>query len=202
MSGKQAYDFEFLCGQKLRGATVGGITLPQRTLVQTTSHQDTSDLIRGMKKPGTAVVVAFTNYPVLDFATSLYDWYNAKVGTREVKVNSGAFVNVLLHLDLAEKKTTSAGKVEIVLRPEHQDAQITLTIMHNSAKPKIQLDNTFANRGKLDFAQVKQLFNQTVAVKFLNVANVSFDLDETEMARLVEKYTTLLGPKAFEIKRE
>ena len=77
MTVKQAYDFEFLCGQMLRGATVGGITLPQRTLVHTTSKEQTSNLIRGMKKPGSEVVVAFTNYPVLDFATSVYDWYNA-----------------------------------------------------------------------------------------------------------------------------
>ena len=194
---KRAYDFEFLCGQKLRGATVGGITLPQRTLVQTTSHQDTSDLIRGMKKPGTAVVVAFTNYPVLDFATSVYDWYNAKVSNDEnptLSVTSGAFVTVLLNLGLARKETTGTGKDEIVMQPEHQDAKITLTMIHNSADPKFKLDDKFGNKHRnLDFALVEKLFNKTVAVKFLNIADVSFDLDETEMARLVDKYKAWLG---------
>ena len=162
--------------------------MTMRKLVPAKSQDHTSKLISSIEEPGSVVVVAFPNYPVLDYATSVYDWYNAKVGTREVGVNSGAFVNVLLNLELAEKKTTSAGKAEIVMRPEHQDAQITLTMIRRSDATNCKFDNEFGkDHSDLDFTEVRTLFEQTVAVKLLNIADVSFDLDETEMARLVEK---------------
>jgi len=103
LTGKE-FEYEDLYAQLLRGGSVGDVRLPERTLLPTTSQEHTSELIRGMTNEGQFVVVAFPNYPVLDFVTSLCNWINAKVGDSTPTVSSGAFVTLLLNLDLVERQ--------------------------------------------------------------------------------------------------
>ena len=184
MNGKRAFEYEDLCGLLLRGGSVGNVTLPERRLVPTTNQEHTSSLIRGIKKEGQMVVVAYKSYWVLDFATSLYHWFNAKVGESTPTVNSGAFVTLLLELDMAtkedldppeeielsnKKKTT---KKKLVMKLS-EDEKITLTVMRNTpARTFVFKDNTGLNNEDLEYSdELKELFEKHITVEFLDVSN-------------------------------
>ena len=117
--GRRAFEFEDLCGMLIRSATVGETQLPARTLVLPKSEDETSKVIREMWAEGQKVVVAYgKNYPVLDFATCRYAWFNAKVGSKKPTVKAGAFITLMLKLELAEKVD---GK--LVMKDEHKNAK-------------------------------------------------------------------------------
>ena len=123
-------------------------------------------------KESQSVVVAFknpfTNYPVLDFAMSLYSWFNVKVDDSTPTVKSGAFVTLLLDLGLADKVD---GK--LVMRKEHENAQFKLTMMRNNAKTtcNFKMDEAGTNHIDLKYSEVKEVFDKHVSVQYIDMGS-------------------------------
>jgi len=196
LNGKVAFRYEDHCGLLLRGfGSFDGTKLPQRTLLPTTSQKHTSALIRGKKGDNSVVVVASTGYPVLDYATSLYGWYNAKVGESAPTVNSGAFVSLLLNLDLAYKKES-----KLVMKEEHEEAKITLTMMRNNAGTTFAFkDDAGKNHKDLKFSDVEELFQKHVTVKYIDTSkwDARGDYNKAEIDKLLIKYKDQLPAETF-----
>ena len=71
-----------------------------RAHVSPTTQAETSARVRSLTDDKNEFVVASTNYPVLDFATSRHDWINGKV-RKKVEVESSGFVKLMVDLCLA-----------------------------------------------------------------------------------------------------
>jgi hypothetical protein len=170
---KTAYAFEefinvFLC----MGDKIDGVKLPDRKRVNANSEADTSKLIRALTGEENQLVVAHTAYPGLDSATSLYDWFNAKVGLK-ADVDSGAFVKLMTELGLASivgdelKWTGEEGK------------KVTLTFVRNTPSKDFKCKFTQSkakHSKKMDFKKLKAFYNKHVVV-------VSRDASDWERCR-------------------
>ncbi|KAJ1442347.1 hypothetical protein B484DRAFT_390095 [Ochromonadaceae sp. CCMP2298] len=153
----------FLC----MGDTIDGVKLPQRNRVNADSEAKTSELIRALTGEENQLVVAHTGYPVLDSATSLYDWFNAKVGPK-AEVNSEPFVTLMTELGMASivgddlKWKGKKGK------------KITLTYVRN--KPSEDFECKF-NQSKakhmkeMDFDKLEAFYNKHVVVVPLDASD-------------------------------
>jgi len=173
---KTAFQFETMIPTLLQMADEPGWARHVRPATQA----DTSRAIRSLPATTTdTVVVASTNYPVLDFATSPTDWFNAKVGDNKPKVGASAFVTVLLELGLASKE---GGKLVMkdsetrinctILRPDDADKLST----DSDGLLEFDLENTL-NTGKhrdLDYDQVETVFKRHVQGKALDIS-AAFD---------------------------
>ena len=190
--GRSAFQYERVCGMLMRSGVVQGTQLPARTLVTPKSEDETSKVIRKLRAESRKLVVAYGDkYPVLDFATSRYAWLNAKVGDAKPRVNAGAFVTLMLDLELAEKVDRT-----LVMKDEHKDAKITLTMLRNQDTSKAQrrhvLDlKTALNHEDMNLTQVEEIFKKHVNVEYLNMAKWQ-RLDhkdlERRMSALLKKY--------------
>jgi hypothetical protein len=124
-------------------------------------------LIRNLPKDEGTLVVAFGGYSLLDFATSLYEWYNAKVGKATPNINSAAFVNLMTtQLRLADQVDD-----ELQMKDEHKAAKITLTFVRNNSSNTWKFANTFLATTQLDFEKLEAFFNKHVEVKFIDSSN-------------------------------
>ena len=129
------------------------------------SKAETNAAIRALgDEPSDTVVVASSNYPVLDFATSRSDWFNAKAGKDKAKVGASAFVTTVVGLGLARKED---GKL-VMLDPS---TRIRLTMMRasevekpsNSDGSSLQLSRDLSDKhSDLDVDQVQKVFDTHV----------------------------------------
>jgi hypothetical protein len=55
------------------GGTTGGVELPPRFRITTTSHAETAQLVRALTETDNQFVVAHTGFPVFDVANSIHD---------------------------------------------------------------------------------------------------------------------------------
>jgi hypothetical protein len=191
--GKRAFKFEDFVKILLKGGSVGEVSLLPRQQLNSTSQADTSRLICGLSEDERKLVVAFTNYvcfplssfscslycfsfycfffssfqSVLDFATSLNNWYNAKVGNAMPTVGSAAFVKLMTtQLKLADQ----VGD-ELQMKGEHKAAKITLTFVRNNSSKTWSFKNTFRGETPLSFEKLEAFFNEHVEVKFIDTSN-------------------------------
>lgn len=139
----------------MRSGVVELTQLPARTLVLSRSNGETSKFTREMWAGGQTVVVANDkNYPVLDFAAILYTGFIAEVGNENPRVNAGAFITLMLYLELAEEIN---GR--LVMKDEHKNSKIALTMLRNSDKSEAQETDvlelhTDSNHQDLDLKQI------------------------------------------------
>ena len=177
--GKHAFGFEDFVSTLLLGGTVGGVELPPRTQVNGTSEVHTSQLICALVDGGDTFVVAHSGYTVLDMATAINSWYNAKVGKSTSTIASGAFVTLMTkHLGLARKVD---GGLEWV---EGKETTITLTFVRNNPSELWKFVESFAKiHDDMDFEKVKAFFNEHVEVKSLDSSNLMITEDLEDMAR-------------------
>ena len=188
MTGREK-DF---CALMMRGGSVDNVQFPPRFLLRPSNINDTSARIRSLRAEGQGVIVASEGYPVIDFATSLYNWFNAKVGPSVPSVNIGAFITVMLDLGLAHK---SQGK--LVMNKEHNSANITLIMLRNNPTTNSDGKNyeweatVGRNHKDMDLDQVKDVFVRHVDVKVLDVTKWKLpeyeDLD-TRIPKLLAKF--------------
>ena len=139
-------------------------------------------------------MVAHTGHVVLDMATAINSWYNAKVGTSTPTIGSGAFVTLMTeHLDLARKVD---GGLEWV---EDKKTAITLTFVRNNSSDKWDFVKKFgAKHASMDFEKVEAFFTEHVKVKVLDSSNL-MPLEKREVevmqrtSNLVGEYEKLTG---------
>jgi hypothetical protein len=190
---KTAFAFEelinvFLC----MGKTINGVKLPDRKRVNANSEADTSKLIRALTGEENQLVVAHTAYPGLDSATSLYDWFNAKVGLK-ADVDSGAFVKLMTELGLASivgdelKWTGEEGK------------KVTLTFVRNTPSKDFKCKFTQSkaeHSKKMDFKKLKAFYNKHVVVVPFDASDWErYRKDVVSTKKLYNTYQTLIQSK-------
>jgi hypothetical protein len=158
----------------------------------------TSESILNMKDG--QFVKTSTNYPVFDYATSPYDWYNAKVRgpevqSGEVKISSSAFVTVLENLKLAAIDAAGTGLVW-----KGEEKTITLTMMCNNGSTSWKFEDTFKSLKEenkkfgLKFAKVTAFFKKHVTVKTLDVSKIADAQDDmAETIEIADQYKKLIG---------
>ena len=185
--GTRAFKFEDFVSTLLLGGTVGGVELPPRTRVNATSQENTSQLIRALVAGDKKFVVAHTGYVVLDMATAINSWYNAKVGTSTPTIGSGAFVTLMTeHLDLARKVD---GGLEWV---EDKKTAITLTFVRNNSSDKWEFVTKFgAKHASMDVEKVEAFFTEHVKVKVLDSSNL-MPLEKREV-EVMQRTSNLVG---------
>ncbi|MDE0896910.1 MAG: hypothetical protein OSB10_10045, partial [Planctomycetota bacterium] len=187
--GTRAFKFEDFVSTLLLGGTVGGVELPARTQVNGTSHENTSQLIRALVDGDKKFVVAHDGYVVLDMATAINSWYNAKVGKSTPTIGSGAFVTLMTkQLELAREVD---GGLEWV---EDKKTAITLTFVRNNSSDKWDFEKKFgAKHASMDFEKVEAFFTEHVKVKVLDSSNL-MPLEKREVevmertSNLVDEY--------------
>ena len=122
------------------------------------------------------MVAASRNFPVLDFATSKYDWFNVVNADTCPSVRSSALVDVLVKLGMAREENG-----ELVLTDRHADATITLVLMCNSAKEidasKVLYD-TSTKDGGASFESVEEVWRKNFVVKSVDMSDWGARLDE------------------------
>ena len=131
-------------------------------------------------------MVAHTGYGVLDMATAINSWYNAKVGKSTPTIWSGAFVTLMTEqLELAREVD---GGLEWV---EDKKTAIMLTFVRNNSSDKWGFEKKFgAKHSSMDFVKVEAFFTKHVTVKILDSSNLRpverHDWDRT--GSLVDEY--------------
>jgi hypothetical protein len=152
-------------------------------------------LIKALTGEEMRLVVTHTSYPVVDSATSLYDWYNAKVGPKAV-VDSGAFVNVMTRLGLAEvveNKLEWKGK---------EGKKVKLTFVRNEPSDEFKLAFNDKNSEKMNFEELKEFFNMHVKVVPLDAScweNYRKNLVRT--SQLSIEYHAILEANGYDLRQ-
>ena len=123
----------------LKVGSLGGTTFPARKVVVGTSQKHTTALINRnteLRRQGQVVDVvhASNRYPILDFAISNTQRFNAKVGSSDVKVSLRAFVSLMRYLNFA---IVSGSSLVVTLSPP---PRISMTMVQNSDANKITFD--------------------------------------------------------------
>lgn len=152
-------DFKERCAHLLRGGMnvrLAGVMPEERHVIPTENHQQFISTISPIKKMG-GMYVAVQFYPVIDFASTVSDWYNCKEAWGKATVNSGDFVKVVQDLGLADDNL-------------EMQQNITLTMMRYSPDGFELLDTG-------DFDKVKALFENHVTVKFIDMTQMDCDWD-------------------------
>ena len=199
---KSAFVFEDFTRIMLKGGMVGGVNLRSRDQVNKDSHAETSAFVCTLTDDQNKFVVAPTNYPVFDMATSLYDWYNAKVGNSKPKIGSGPFVKVMTQLGLARVVGDELHW------EKDKEAKITLTFMRNRSFEDWEFTDSFrvpkkdakVKKVAMDFEKVKAFFQEHVEVKTLDISNwtplSSPECDAmSKTSDLVHEYEDITGQK-------
>ena len=164
LEGAQAFQYEDVCAMLWKGGWWNSKDLPQRKLVCGANLKHTTHLIR--KSNGGYVVRASSCYPILDFATSSRDWYNANVGERDVKISLNAFVTLMIRLGFGK---VGGGNLNVQVNL----GTITLTMIRNSRVTTHRYDTTLAKKyldEGLTPDKVRAVFEQTVEVVFFDTA--------------------------------
>ena len=167
LEGAQAFQYEDVCAMLLKGGWWNGKKFPQRKVVCGANLKHTTRLI--MESNGRYVVRASSCYPILDFATSSRDWYNAKVGERVVKISLSAFVTLMISLGVGE---VVSGNFNV----QANLGKITLTMIRNSRVATRSYDTTLAKKyvdEGLTPNKVRAVFEKTVEVVFFDTATWS-----------------------------
>lgn len=127
---------------------------------------------------------------MLDFATSIYDWYDAKSGKSKPEVKAGAFATLMLHLGLADK----VGD-RLVMKPQYENDTFSLTMLRNGG-PGAEKSHYkwISGRGRhkdLNGDELKKFFEEHVEVKVLDTTkweDRASDTSDNIIEECLEKY--------------
>ncbi|KAJ1404627.1 hypothetical protein B484DRAFT_437103 [Ochromonadaceae sp. CCMP2298] len=197
LDGTRAFEYEDFVYLILLGAKYGDVEWPIRDRVSTFSQAETSKRVCDLADEESKVVVAHKNYPVLDMATAIDQWINAKVGNHRPITLAGAFVNVMTRqLGLACVDNNALQWVEC------KETKITLTFMRNRAHTGFEFKDDLGETKRyslMDFAQVKAFFDKNVEVKYFDCSNLRSlsgpERDVMEMTSKLVKEYAIFVPK-------
>jgi len=189
--GTTAFLFENTTPKLLR------LVLPEwHTHLRPQTQEDTTAAIRRLgDKASDTVVVASVNYPVLDFATSLYDWYNAKAGATSPTVKASAFVTVLLDLELA-RKAGDGRRRKLVMKDPNTQIRLVMLRTNDKGLPSNVLEKGLSSseHSDLKYGQVKKVFEKHVQVEARCICEYfgAYAEDTLELWNYFKKYAESL----------
>jgi hypothetical protein len=191
LTGSNAFDFEDVCAMLLKGGTWGNRNLQSRTIVCGKNWHRTSQLILSLRSGNKKLVRASNCYPLLDFATEPYEWFNAKVGERDPKISLSAFVTLMRYLGCAD---IVGGKLKV----KNGLPKISLVLIRNVSASQFTFDKKMARSYEtMDCNQVQRVFEETVEVTFLNTSDWSreqaFDARISAIEEMLDNYSIALN---------
>lgn len=163
LTGAQAFTIEDICVMFLEGGSWNGQPQPTREVVCGASLDDTTTKIKELPADGTKFVRASNCYPILDFAVTETQWFNAKVGESTPKVSLSAFVTIMKKLGFA---TVSPANVLVLV---DATKKISLTLIRNNADKKCTFDTKLAKSYKdMSVDQIQAVFEEVVTLNYLD----------------------------------
>jgi hypothetical protein len=116
-------------------------------------------------------------------------WLNAKVGESTPKVSLSAFVTLMQYLDFASIQNNS-----LVLK--EGAPKITLTMIRNRGSQNVAYDRSLPKTyEKMDAGQIQKVFEENVAVKFLDTTQWSLEAAfDARMSIVEEMLNEYAGP--------
>ena len=183
---KTAFQFENYTRELLNaGGSFGGGPFPPRVPVHARDNEDTAAKICALTD-GNKFVVASTNFPLLDFAVSCYELFNAKIGDQKIAIKSSAFLEVLQLFELVS--VDEFGKLQWE-KGKGGKGKIRLTFMRNTDNTSWHFQDTTTSLKKqtdAKFGAIKEFFNENVEVNCIDVSALEHDTAANVAAYLNE----------------
>ena len=180
---KTAFQFENYTRELLKdGGSFGGVSFPPRVPVNANDRQDTVAKICSLTD-GNKFVVANTAFPLLDFAVSCYDLFNAKIGHNKILIQAGAVLQVLTLFELVVVDVD--GKLQWV---KGKEGTIRLTFMRNTRATESKLQNNISKNRKteVNFDAIKEFFDENFKVHYIDLSALELDTTASVAAVLKE----------------
>ena len=168
LTGDNAFEFEDVCAVLLQGGIWKGIPFPKRRIICGTHLNHTTELLLNHLDKDCTLLRASNCYPILDFATTRYNWFNAKVGSSTPKISLSAFVTLMIDLGFAIVDDNN------FLVHNLGSTKISLVLIRNSSSNNWTFDKKLAIAYRdMNADQIISVFNDIVQVSVLNTADWS-----------------------------